>query len=283
MSVERPIGDLGPLWNRAPKTNGFRIAIPDPVVLSTHMRDFSAHLGDMPEREFLSETSDQLTDFAFGRSARFLPGNRVWEITPLDNTFSTIKLELDAAFSEKSGQWGDAVFFLEFSDQAIKHGIHYNLASQHEQIVQILKTHGLNAQASSDPTNRQVIVSDDEGKFKVIIELEPEDWEAWDASDATGVLPDEEVEELERRMGILLGRDFDLRQKPNEVDSKPLPDLQQVMIHLEDSFPLSMAGARDALRHLQIVTSYAVDAIYESLGLTPPDLVMEISENTELE
>lgn len=246
--MSRAEHDLGPLWDSAPKSRGFRVSIPEPAELSYWVRQFSSERGDLTQEEMLKNADAQIGKFLTRQSQRFWPTERIWEATIGDSVLESIHVKLMAGYSPKSGEWGTIIFYVEPSSQAVAEGRQWEIPAQSARIAESLQKQGFDASVEKDSDGeRRVIVHDRNGEAEVIINL--------------GFTSPEEAAKADP--------DYD----PNYTDS--------IIITLND-LPVSVPDSMKHLQHLQVVTSYAIDAIYQALNVEPPNITLELSGQSEL-
>jgi hypothetical protein len=247
--------DLGPLWDRSPKTSGFRLAIPDPHELSNWLRETSAYFGDIPHEELIRLNQAAIDRFKLHLSQRLLAGERVWKQPIGDKLLACAAAEMHTTYTPESGEWGDIVIYLPLSPEALAEGVQWTIPHQADAIAKILRDHGLNATADQDEDQRcGLMVTNPKGGGPVEVSLGFKTYEAAlrDEIDCWG---EEYVDEAKGSDNIFA---FNCNL------ALPLPE------YLED------------LRHFQITFSYLVDSLYQVLGWQPSDVVLELSVLTEL-
>jgi hypothetical protein len=242
--VERVGDSMGPLWERDPKTGGIRVVIPDPLEIFLWVRNVAACRGDMTRGEIVEECGDQMTKFLLHQSQRFTPTQRVWDKSIGDGFLSMIHVELSAGYNHMRGGWWDLVMFIHPSDDLLENGRSWEIAKRSNQIAEKLRMRGFGVSVGVDQDGmRHITVDDAYGISKVEVCL--------------GFASREEA--------MRSDLDFD----PAHVDS--------ILIRV-GALSVSVVKLIANLQHLQHVSSYAMDAIYEVCGLQPPDVTLELSE-----
>jgi len=240
--------ELGPLWEGDPKTNGFRVSIPNPVNLFDWAKMISESHGDMTQEEVSSEAKKQMLKYFYGQSGRLFSAERIWQVT-LDNKLASLaEINLNAGYSPKSGEGVDIQFSIDFSEEAVIDGRIWKIADKSYQIAQDLKIHGFSAKPERDKTDfHQIIVANKTGST---IEI-------------------------------------DLGFSSIESALSDYPDFNpyshSILISKGAETPInSLIEFLKDLQDVQRVSSHFVDGMYRSFGLFPPNIKFEISEKTEI-
>lgn len=239
---------LGPLWEHAPKSRGFRISIPDPADLSYWIMRTARSHGDLTQEEITESVDDQFEKVLFGQSELLIPDEREWKISVKDRLISSIRVTLSAKYSEIDGEWGGITFSIEPSGQTLVDGRFWQIAANTPQIVQKLQSQGFNSRSVVDTGGFHGIVTPNKDSSSIVnIHL--------------GYTSEEEV-----------------KQDDSEYD----PDFVDNLLIYLDEFPISLPDSLKNIQHIQQVASYFIDALYESFEMEPPDLILELSKETEL-
>jgi len=235
--------ELGPLWESDPKSSGFRVSIPDPGEMFSWVEQTAFEHASFTRRDIIKRANKQVKEFITGQSQRFFPNAREWKIGIGDELFSSIRVELMAGYSSGSGKWGDVVIYAEPSSQSVA----WQIPARSSQIAKGLHNQGIDALARLNEDGSHAIIIPEKSGSVVIADL--------------GFVSLEEAK--------LADSDYD----PNYIDS--------IIIRLEN-LPISMIDFLKGIQHLQIVTSHLVDSIYRALNMEPPNMVFELSEQSEL-
>lgn len=236
--------NLGPLWEHAPKSRGFRISIPDPAEISYWVQQTSSSRGGFTQEEILEQETLQMEQFVTRQSNRFLPTERVWKVDIGDDLLSAIIVVLHAAYSPERGEWGDICFYIGLSTQAKAEGKHWEIPLQATNIVKRLQDKGFNVSAEQDSDKSWSIIIPNKTGGSVI----------------------------DVYLGYVTPEDIALGD-----DTEYVPLLVRPI-----EFPISLPRSMENLQHLQITTSHFIDSLYEVLDMEPPNIVFEISQENEL-
>ncbi len=235
--------ELGPLWEGDPKSSGFRVSIPDPVEMFSWVEQTASEYAGFTRRDIRRRANKQVEKFITRQSQRFFPNAREWKIGIGDELFSSIRVKLMAGYSSESGKWGDMVIYAEPSSQSVA----WQIPARVPQIAGNLHSQGIGASVKLNEDGSHAIIIPEKSGSVVIADL--------------GFVSFEEAKQADS--------DYD----SNYIDS--------IIIRLEN-LPISMIDFLKSIQHLQIVTSHLVDSIYRALNMEPPNMVFELSEQSEL-
>ncbi|MBN1915388.1 hypothetical protein JW796_00105 [Candidatus Dojkabacteria bacterium] len=235
-----------------PGATGFRLSIPNPRWIADWLKKWSSHCGDSTHDQLLVEGSEQIEQCLRGESRRLFPGTKIWLVDVYDSVLNQILVELKAAYSLESGEWGKVTFFFYFSPEEKNSEVQWQIPAKAETILEELKRKGFEANLKYDEDGcREVTLLDKSCNAKVLLHLGFESRE-----DAMRVLSD--PDEMEAEMEV---------DNPIRIDLEMIPNAPEKSI--------------EYLKYLQSVGGYAINALYHALGVEPPDILLELSEDKE--
>ncbi len=246
--MSRSESELGRLWERLPKSQGFRISIPNPDELYRWVYDTSHSSGDLTAQQREKMDKYKFMQFLTDKTTNIIGHQKTWECSISDDLLDTIGCELSANYSVRSGPWGNIELSLFASPSAIDNQTVWQIPQRISQIKEELYSKGLLARNTIDRDGvHGLVVTDIAQSSTTQISL------GFTSPEAMASSPD-------------------YKYKPGDYF---IPTVQQ-------DLSLSYQKFLPNLQNFQYTASYIVDSIYNVLGMNPPNIKFELSKKKEL-
>jgi len=239
---------MGPLWEYEPKTDGFRLVIPDPIDIFNWIKESAAKFGDSRELEIEEDLNEALLRLLSGESEGFLPlGTRIWKVEVEDDLISNTQININARYSPESGDWGNVACVIELTEQAIQEEKGWLIPSLDTEIANNLRKRGLTCSLRKNRGFNSITIPNKDNSSVVDIYLGFSNLEAA------------------------------LQDDPGDLDYTP----STVTICINKP-SLSLPEMLKELQHFQYAVSHSIDTIYETCGLDIPNVELQLSKDYEI-
>lgn len=244
----------GPLWDKEPKTQGFRLIVPDPQELFEWAKGIAEKHAELTTDAIREINLEQLDRFRRGETQQWLTHEKSWKLDLSDSLFSDVAIVLSAGYSSEETEWVRLNLKLSNSPYVIEREEFYQLPQRSEQVVERLQEKGFaHTVSAADPREGScVIVPDKDGNYALEFNLG--------------------YKNLDEAKQVAMGG-----------NTQEAMELAAFGIDGDQKLPTDLLGFMKAIQHFQKTLPYFIDTCYEVMGFESPDVSLELSEEKALQ